>query len=219
MSKHLMDDFKIATAIINNFHLVITDRADAELILQRALNRLNLPNYLAEYVEQLNLNRRRAHFVRIDAQLPTLDMFPQMEMSDLILFALGAYQIKQARSYYGEHIRPDGTFLVEVGNEFTSTNIPGISLSSHETVLMRGRIKSRHHSNTIYYTYILINTSEHNWQEKICGYYCSCIIGKRTVGSCAHVMTMVWYLGWARHQDTISAPATFLDGILVREDE
>lgn len=159
------------------------------------------------------------NFIRIDdAQLPQINMFPVMEMSDLIFFCLGIYQIKQARSYYGEHIRANGTFLVEISESLEITNVPGV-MSSHETVLLRGRIRSRHQSNKVYYTYVLIKLTEsNNWEERICEYYCSCIIGKRTVGSCAHVMTIIWYLGWARHQNNILPPAQFLDDIIVRED-
>lgn len=49
--------------------------------------------------------------------------------------------------------------------------------------------------------------------------YCSCIVGNRTLGCCCHVMTVIWYLGWARHQNTLSAPASFLDNVLVRLTE
>ncbi|KAJ8721100.1 hypothetical protein PYW08_006565 [Mythimna loreyi] len=138
-----------------------------------------------------------------------------MTMSDLILFALGIYQIKQARSYFGEYIRRNGSFVVEL---YSETMVPG-TLSSHESILIRGRIKSRHHSNKIYYTYILISARQDNWENSIEGYYCSCICGIRTVGCCAHVMTIVWYLGWARHQNNVVAPASFLDDILIREEE
>lgn len=217
-AKNLMDDFRIAGAITNNFHPAVIDRPDAQFILNRAQERLNMPNHLADHVIMHQLNRRRANFVRINAQIPQLNMFPTMEMSDLILFSLGTYQIKQARSYYGEHIRANGTFVVEVSDEFSVANVPGIQ-SSHETLLIRGRVRSRHHSNKIYYTYVLLKNNQSNdWQDMICGYYCSCVIGKRTVGSCAHVMTLIWYLGWARHQENIAPPAQFLDDILVRED-
>ncbi|KAL0850182.1 hypothetical protein ABMA28_012054 [Loxostege sticticalis] len=196
---HLMDDFRICAALINAFHLEIVDRPDAHLILNRALQYLHTPNYLAEYVIENNINRRRAPFTSIDEEHAELDIFPQMTMSDLVLFALGIYQIKQARSYYGEHKRQHGSFVVEISNQLDTTNIPG-PLSSHETVLVRGR-------------------SGMNWEEKIKSYYCSCICGKRTVGCCAHVMTMIWYFCWARHQDdNIEGPATFLDGILIRDD-
>ncbi|RVE52856.1 hypothetical protein evm_002513 [Chilo suppressalis] len=132
-SKNLMDDFKIAGAIINQFHPVLTDRPDAQSILERATQQMYVQNYLADHVIMHQLNRHRANCVQINAQLPQLDMFPIMEMSDLILFSLGTYQIKQARSYYGEHIRVNGTFSIEVSDDVRITNVAGIS-SSHETV-------------------------------------------------------------------------------------
>ncbi|KAL0829798.1 hypothetical protein ABMA28_003281 [Loxostege sticticalis] len=200
MSKNLIVDFKIAAAILNNFHPVIYDRIDAQLILNRALERRFMPNYLADFVIERQMNRRRAPFVNVDSQIPALDVFPMMQTSDLILFCLGTYQLKQARSYYGEHIRANGTFIVEVSTDINVIQIPNIS--TVDPILIRGRIKSRHHSRT----------------ESICAYYCSCIIGKRTIGCCAHVDTIVWYLGWARFQDNIIPPASFLDTILVSND-
>ncbi|RVE41315.1 hypothetical protein evm_014038 [Chilo suppressalis] len=55
-------------------------------------------------------------------------------------------------------------------------------------------------------------------REAIKEYFCNCIMGRLTVGCCAHVMTLVWFLGWARHQDNIVPPAAFLDDVVVRED-
>lgn len=40
--------------------------------------------------------------------------------------------------------------------------------------------------------------------------YCTCLVGNRTVGCCAHTMTVLWYLSWGRFND-VSAPARFLD--------
>lgn len=210
---HLMEDFRICGAIINAFHQEIVDRPDAPQILTRALLRLHLPNELADYVISNNLNRRRANFSSINEHNPALDIFPQMTMSDLILFALGTYQIKQARSYYGEHIRQHGSFVVEVCNMEVISE-----LGSSELLLLRGRIRSRHQTIRTYYTYITLSPQAQTWEEKIDQYYCNCICGKRTVGCCAHVMTIVWYLGWARYRDDIEPPAQFLDGILVREE-
>ncbi|XP_028170363.1 uncharacterized protein LOC114360013 [Ostrinia furnacalis] len=53
-------------------------------------------------------------------------------------------------------------------------------------------------------------------RRAIIGYCCNCIVGLRTVGCCSHVMSIVWYLAYARHLDNISPPAQVLDGILVR---
>ena len=213
---HLMDDIRICAAIINAFHPLIENRPDCEIILNRAISRFNLPNLLGDLIISNRINRYRAIFQRIDAHLPELDIFPEMTMSDLVIFGLGVYQIKQARSYYGEHIRQHGSFQVEISNELEviARAIP----SQPDPLLIRGRIRSRHSSGRVYYTYILLAREGSDWDEKILSYYCSCIAGQRTVGCCAHVMTIVWFLGWARYQERIEAPAWFLDGILLRDD-
>lgn len=37
-------------------------------------------------------------------------------------------------------------------------------------------------------------------QSYIPGWYCECKVGPRTVGCCAHVASVLWYLGYARNQ-------------------
>lgn len=141
-----MMDFRIAGAIINAFHVPITDRLDAPLNLERALLKLNEPNVLAEYIIENNVNRRRVSFVNINAEQFLLHEFPNMTKSELILFALGTYQIKQARSYYGEHIRQNGSFIIEICHDIEPAHIPN---SNNQMVLFRGRIKSRHHTGKV----------------------------------------------------------------------
>lgn len=38
--------------------------------------------------------------------------------------------------------------------------------------------------------------------DSICGWYSNCICkcGARLVGCCAHVSSVLWFLGWKRHQ-------------------
>lgn len=126
---------------------------------------------------------------------------------------MGTYQIRQARSYYGEHVRFHGGYRIEVCID--TNRIP--ELGSGENSLIKGKIKSRHISRRQYYVYILIENGI-NGREGIKDYCCNCIVGRRTVGCCAHVMTLVWYLGWARHESNIVVPAAFLDEVVVRED-
>lgn len=55
-------------------------------------------------------------------------------------------------------------------------------------------------------------------RDSIEEYYCSCIHGCRTIGCCAHIASMVYFLSWARHQEQIDAPASFLDDTIVPTD-
>lgn len=36
--------------------------------------------------------------------------------------------------------------------------------------------------------------------KKILGWYCTCLAGSRTVGMCSHAASIIWYLGFGRHQ-------------------
>ncbi|XP_028165896.1 uncharacterized protein LOC114356746 [Ostrinia furnacalis] len=214
---HLKDDFKIGCALLNKFHVAIDDPPEALEYVAIAKNRLFLENHLASYVENENLNRRRAIFQTIDGNHPHLVRFPKLLITDLKRFALGTYQLKQARSYYGEHVRHSGIYSVEINNEIDD-DIPLIlGLNNY---LLRGRIKSRHVSSRTYYTYLLISKdiAVANSLEAITGYCCSCLVGKRTVGCCAHIMTVVWFLSWARYND-IAAPAPYLDDFFNEYDE
>ncbi|RVE41531.1 hypothetical protein evm_013816 [Chilo suppressalis] len=141
-----------------------------------AKNRLLLENHLAIYVEREHLNRRRVKFQAIDSEHPHLATFPRLTISDLKRLALGTYQLKQARSYFGEHVRQSGTYLVEVNNEIED-DIPLVF--GVNNYLLRGRIKSRHVSSRTYYTYLLISRDAALAEtlDAIKGHYCSCLVG------------------------------------------
>lgn len=89
-------------------------------MVQQILTRIPLcdgnRNRLSEYVLEQRLNYRRAAFQSMSAEVPGLDDFPRMTADELIVYALGTYQIDQARSYYGEHIK-NGSYLIEVYKE------------------------------------------------------------------------------------------------------
>lgn len=88
-AKHLMADLKIACALINKFHPPIEDPPHAAQYVTIAKRRLYMPNYLSEYVELENINRRRAIFTTIEGNIPHLERFPILTIDDLKRFALG----------------------------------------------------------------------------------------------------------------------------------
>ncbi|GBP34176.1 hypothetical protein EVAR_30728_1 [Eumeta japonica] len=212
---HIMGNFQIAAALLNKFGVRLRDNTHANDIVAIIRERMNYNNNLADMVENLNLNRWHANFRNITAYRENLLNFPRFEYDQLILFALGSYQLRQARSYYGEHIRFHGGYRIEVATEDASeiSNLRGT-----DTSLIRGKIKSRHVSRRQYYVYILIENNV-SGRLGITEYCCSCLVGRRTIGCCAHVMTLVWYLGWARFQSSINAPAGFLDEVLIRDKQ
>lgn len=163
------------------------------------------------------MNRRSALFQTIDGNNPHLDTFPQLSIDDLKRFALGTYQLKQAVSYYAEHVRQTGTYTIEINNQ-VDEDIPLVL--GQNNYLLRGRIRSRHVSARTYFTYLLISKNQEvvNTLDAIVGYCCNCRVGRRTVGCCAHIMTVVWYLSWARYND-VNAPASYLDDFFVENEE
>ncbi|CAH1106477.1 unnamed protein product [Psylliodes chrysocephalus] len=51
-------------------------------------------------------------------------------------------------------------------------------------------------------------------EEPIFGYYCTCWSGARTVGTYAHVASVLWFLGYARHEPNIRYPSTSIVNII-----
>ncbi|KAL1488511.1 hypothetical protein ABEB36_014976 [Hypothenemus hampei] len=43
-----------------------------------------------------------------------------------------------------------------------------------------------------------------------CVIYCTCRAGARTLGTCGHVIAVLWFLGYARHNENIKYPSTRL---------
>lgn len=70
-----------------------------------------------------------------------------------------------------------------------------VYVHKHEDNIIRVKIQSRHVSSKVYNLWIEYNVTE------ITGWYCQCRSGARTVGCCAHIASVVWYLGYRRHQD------------------
>ena len=59
--------------------------------------------------------------------------------------------------------------------------------------LLRAHIQSRHVTSKKYFVYVQYDDS--GIQE----WYCQCRTGARTVGMCAHIASLIWYLGYARY--------------------
>lgn len=209
------DYFKIAAALINAYHVLIEDSQYADDFLNIIRERFNIPNKLYEIVRIYNYNMRRQLFYQIPGNLPVLDNLPRLTEVDLILFGLGTYQLKQAKSYYGEHVREDGAFIIELADELPREHTRELG---DNVCVIRGRIQSRHVKSKTYYEYIGFDVTQ-NGRHIIKEYYCTCKIGRRTVGCCGHVMCIAWYLTYARHEPFIRPPALGLENIFVRLDE
>jgi len=140
-----------------------------------------------------------------------VDDFPHFS-EDLRSITVGSYQLRQVRSYYAEHIKINGSYVIDVCKHTGDLSLSSHGLSVGDPLLIRGRIQSRHRSSTRYFIYILIDKAVQVDEEKdgvdsISGYSCTCPNGLWTVSCCAHVATVLWYLGFGRHQFEILIPA------------
>ena len=105
---HMFVDFKIAASLINAFYKVATDHRLSHNIWNIINEKINSPNLLFNYVTLKNLNRQRVAFIRMEANLPHLEDFPQLTEDDILMISLGSYQMKLARSYASENLRDGG---------------------------------------------------------------------------------------------------------------
>ncbi|XP_047036447.1 uncharacterized protein LOC124642178 [Helicoverpa zea] len=137
---HMIVDFRIAASLINTFHTPIVDSIHAEQFWNRIRATADLQNILYTYVERKRLNSRRADFQRLEAN--NMENFPRLTESEIIVLALGTYQLKLARSYCGEHFR-NGLYLIETYRENLLDDLPDYGIQE-DVWLLRGRIQSRH---------------------------------------------------------------------------
>ncbi|KAF9409695.1 hypothetical protein HW555_010985 [Spodoptera exigua] len=149
---------RMFAALVNKYHVVIEDSPNSGEIIERVARLMDQPNHLGSFVRANNLNRQRSIFVRVDGDLPPLEEFP---------IANGVYYIE---------VCPDLETVYYLGGS--------------RPQILRGRIKSRHIGQRIFmFIYILYETEPiNNHLDNILSYYCSCIVGNRTLGCCCHAM-------------------------------
>ncbi|XP_063538105.1 uncharacterized protein LOC134747411 [Cydia strobilella] len=117
------NDVRIAAALTNVFKEPLGDSPYANQIIEIINERREIPNLLGNYVVQHNINRQRAAFRNMtDAEVVEVTRFPRLTIDELVLIALGTYQIKLARSYLSEQVR-NGVYQIEI----CETAIPSLA--------------------------------------------------------------------------------------------
>ena len=212
---HLIEDFKIACAIYNKYGTrILSDSGEGEEIAQNILSRENRPNKLLELITGENLHKKRSRFTRMEVD--SLSEFPKLSPGDIKSITLGTYQLKQAVSYAAEHISETGEYQIYISREEIIPNINKYNIIANQPYLVKGRIQSRFQSNKYHLSFILVDSTLVG-ANAIIEYYCTCKTGARTVGCCAHLTSIMWYLGYGRHQPEINRPAPWLSQIFSGE--
>lgn len=168
---------QIVCAILNAFHpRRVINVEDDEIIAQRMLDLVKEPNHLKQMVEDKGWAKNKA----IWTELTDTDLqdFPRLTWDELRQLTLGIYQIKESQSYTQEHLDEQGMYSLYIHREDNS--------------VIRIQIRSRHKSSKTYNIWIKTRP-RHNTNIE---WYCQCKVGARVVGCCAHVASVLWYLGY-----------------------
>ncbi|XP_062607931.1 uncharacterized protein LOC134269743 [Saccostrea cucullata] len=179
------DFVRIVCALCNCFRPCLGSMdPETESVAIKMLERSQESNEVQVLVQENKLLTRCAVYSAIDASSELAD-FPVLSLDDLRSLTLGIYQVKHAENYTREHLKDEGSYEVMVCHDFPN--------------LLRVKIQSRHSRNVLHTLWIKYRGREES-VEAICGWYCTCKIGARLVGCCAHVSSVLWFLGWKRHQ-------------------
>jgi hypothetical protein len=173
-----------------------SDQTMFDEIVERMQATRNLPNTLAQEVEDKGWNRARIIWTAADSH-SVLD-FPELTEKDLKIFFTGTYQLSQSVSYLAEMLNEDNTINLKINRD--------------ESNILRVEVRSRHVRSKTYRCYV-------DYEPESIGYsgikrhYCECANGTRTVGCCSHVASVVYYLSYARYLSRIIRPAEILDSL------
>ncbi|XP_069107262.1 uncharacterized protein [Argopecten irradians] len=174
------DMVRIVCAICNTYRLELsTGDTQQDLLGTKMLFLSKQKNNLQAKMEEEGLASKRSLWTKINRSASIL--FPVLSEEDLRNLTLGVYQINLARGYTKEHMNATGGYEV--------------SVCQVESNIISAKIQSRHVSSKVHQSWIMFN------ECSIQGWYCKCRTGARTVGSCAHVASVIWYLGFAKHSD------------------
>lgn len=190
--RYLQDDFRIFCALINRYRPDrVVDKHDDDRQVAKMLSLVEKTNQLKKFADEhkrLSKKNTRQDISSIDFPILTEDFIRSL--------TFGVYQLKQAKSYTREHLDENGDYTFEV--------------FQLQAKIIREKIESRHRSQTVYNTFIKYSNNKRNPIES---WYCDCKAGARVVGTCAHVASVLWYLGIARHDQSLLEPtlsSTFL---------
>ena len=194
--------FRIARAIINAYSSPIQMKTANTALAQSMLEKSRLPNLLLAKVETEGLEHvKRSDWFSMTAEVH-LPGFPVLTEDYLRDLTVGVHQLKLTKSYVHDKVQRDSDYTIDILLE--------------EPGLLRARIYSRFRQSVKYYLWISYVDSSYDIpedpdsEEPILGWYCKCKTGARTLGCCAHIASVLWYMGFARHQLVTKYPSSKL---------
>lgn len=196
---HLGEFLRIIAAICNKYRSPpASSQCDIQLA-EEMLKTSRQGNLVKAMVENEGLLKKRSIYTEIDGSSYILNDFPVLSEDKLGHITLGVYQLKQAPLYAREHMDKENAYQLQV--------------CKIKENLLRVKIQSRHCNNISHTSFI-----EYNLDGEITGWYCTCKVGARVVGCCAHIASIIWYLGYQRFQQQNSECFGFSKSVLDAND-
>lgn len=158
---HLIDDLKIAAALLNKFFIKPNeDVQKSEDLATKMLARVSVKNELSKIV-----NGRRFKSILTQKQFLDIDLrdiFPQLSMDDLKCIAFGEYQIQQAKLYSWDHFKSNnGSFkTTSFPNAICQELFKDYASIEVEPALVMIDIASRFISGKMWRAFVLYNSNK-----------------------------------------------------------
>lgn len=184
---------RLACALLNKYSPIIAPSKPGDLELAHLIReRAERPNLLSDLIDDERLNRRR--IVWIEQNGNDLAYFPLITEDEIRDLTFDIFQLKQAPSYTFEHLAEEGHYEILRHNSIRD--------------LIRVQIHSRYRNQEAQGHHVYIQ-----YRPGVQGiggipyYACTCVCGQRTLGTCSHVASVIWDLGYGRHQVVYRYPA------------
>lgn len=199
----LSEYLKIGCALINAYRQPIHMQDESDELAQRMLELVQNPNNpLHDRILRENLQLRRGGGAWVDINENDLQ-FPILTLEYLRTKTFGTYQVKLSPAYIQD------TIGREANHEFL------FQVQEFEPGLIRAKIFSRFTQVTKHFLFIsYLLPPVRDGDDPIQGTYCTCKVGARTLGMCAHTSSVVWYLGYARNENYVKYPTNVLLGCI-----
>ncbi|XP_031622973.1 uncharacterized protein LOC116340560 [Contarinia nasturtii] len=198
----IMTDFEIGAALLNKRANYVQDSTTTIEMARELKLRLNQPNLLSTIVELPQLERliKTKSYAIVD----DFETYPRFTFADLQMISFGPYQVQQARCYLSNHLyEHDNELLIVSFLREDVKNLCNRLLNENmDPLLLMANLKSRFVSQSVYRTFVLMDKKIGNYQHNyrsVLAYTCSCKAGNRTAGCCSHVMSLLYYVTYARN--------------------
>lgn len=116
------------------------------------------------------------------------------------MISFGSYQVQQARCYLSNHLYSNNNDLTVFyfSQEIVENLCCALINPDMDPLLLMINLKSRFVSQTVHRLFVLMDNNATGFNCVI-AYCCTCKSGNRTVGYCAHVMSLIYFICFARN--------------------